>query len=227
MKGRRHDRRDAGLRAARPRDRAPPSARRSGPRGSAAACSRSLGLFAFYSAIGSFDDHRDVLVLDRRAGRRAADARDDRRPPVGPGRRRHGRRGHGPARPRRPRSRGAARSLIVVPLWVAHDHGQPARRQGRQPDGRSSPAASSTPSPISLGAFAGILSERSGMLNIAIEGKFLVGACCTAAVVGLRDPTTSSSGSSRHAAFAGVARGPAARLARASAGRSTRSSAAS
>jgi simple sugar transport system permease protein len=36
--------------------------------------------------------------------------------------------------------------------------------------------------PISLGAFAGILSERSGMFNIAIEGKFLVGAC-TAAIV--------------------------------------------
>ncbi len=35
--------------------------------------------------------------------------------------------------------------------------------------------------PITLGAFAGILSERSGMFNIAIEGKFLIGAC-TAAV---------------------------------------------
>jgi ABC-type uncharacterized transport system permease subunit len=34
--------------------------------------------------------------------------------------------------------------------------------------------------PISLGAFAGILSERSGMLNIAIEGKFLIGACTAA-----------------------------------------------
>jgi general nucleoside transport system permease protein len=31
--------------------------------------------------------------------------------------------------------------------------------------------------PITLGAFAGILSERSGLLNIAIEGKFLIGAC--------------------------------------------------
>lgn len=31
--------------------------------------------------------------------------------------------------------------------------------------------------PISLGAFAGIISERSGMANIAIEGKFLIGAC--------------------------------------------------
>ncbi len=34
--------------------------------------------------------------------------------------------------------------------------------------------------PITLGAFAGILSERSGMLNIAIEGKFLIGACAAA-----------------------------------------------
>ena len=31
--------------------------------------------------------------------------------------------------------------------------------------------------PISLGALAGILSERSGMLNIALEGKLLIGAC--------------------------------------------------
>lgn len=31
--------------------------------------------------------------------------------------------------------------------------------------------------PISLGAFAGIMSERSGINNIAIEGKMLVGAC--------------------------------------------------
>lgn len=34
--------------------------------------------------------------------------------------------------------------------------------------------------PITLGAFAGILSERSGMLNIAIEGKFLLGSCAAA-----------------------------------------------
>jgi general nucleoside transport system permease protein len=39
--------------------------------------------------------------------------------------------------------------------------------------------------PISLGAFAGILSERSGMLNIAIEGKFLLGACAAAIVSSL------------------------------------------
>ncbi len=37
--------------------------------------------------------------------------------------------------------------------------------------------------PISMGALAGILSERSGLLNIALEGKMLVGAC-VAAVAG-------------------------------------------
>jgi ABC-type uncharacterized transport system permease subunit len=31
--------------------------------------------------------------------------------------------------------------------------------------------------PIALGALAGILSERSGMLNIALEGKMVLGAC--------------------------------------------------
>lgn len=32
-------------------------------------------------------------------------------------------------------------------------------------------------SPIAIGALAGILSERSGMFNIALEGKMLIGAC--------------------------------------------------
>jgi general nucleoside transport system permease protein len=31
--------------------------------------------------------------------------------------------------------------------------------------------------PIAMGAFAAMICERSGMLNIAIEGKFLLGAC--------------------------------------------------
>jgi ABC-type uncharacterized transport system permease subunit len=66
--------------------------------------------------------------------------------------------------------------LVVLPLWViatlaALLAGKSANLTGIL-GGTLSLAA-----PISLGAFAGIISERSGMANIAIEGKMLVGAC--------------------------------------------------
>ena len=69
------------------------------------------------------------------------------------------------------------RSLgIILPFWVvtalaAMLVGKPANLTGVL-GGTLSLAA-----PISLGAFAGIISERSGINNIAIEGKFLIGAC--------------------------------------------------
>lgn len=69
--------------------------------------------------------------------------------------------------------------LVLVPLFIAAGlgallDGKPANLTGVF-RGSLEYAV-----PISLGAFAGILSERSGMLNIAIEGKFLLGACAAA-----------------------------------------------
>ena len=66
--------------------------------------------------------------------------------------------------------------VVVLPLWIiatlsALLVGKPANLTGVL-GGTLSLAA-----PISLGAFAGIISERSGIANIAIEGKMLIGAC--------------------------------------------------
>jgi general nucleoside transport system permease protein len=66
--------------------------------------------------------------------------------------------------------------LVVVPLWTiaavaALLAGRPANLTATL-GGTLSVAAQ-----ISLGAFAGIVSERSGISDIAIEGKFLIGAC--------------------------------------------------
>jgi len=47
--------------------------------------------------------------------------------------------------------------------------------------------------PISMAAMAGILSERSGMFNIALEGKMLVGACVAAIVGSVVNMATGSS----------------------------------
>jgi ABC-type uncharacterized transport system permease subunit len=66
--------------------------------------------------------------------------------------------------------------IVVLPLWIITVLsyllvGKPANLTGVL-GGTLSMAA-----PISLGAFAGIISERSGISNIAIEGKMLIGAC--------------------------------------------------
>jgi simple sugar transport system permease protein len=66
--------------------------------------------------------------------------------------------------------------LLLLPSWIITALavmlvGKPANLTGVL-GGTLSLAA-----PISLGAFAGIISERSGMANIAIEGKLLIGAC--------------------------------------------------
>jgi general nucleoside transport system permease protein len=82
--------------------------------------------------------------------------------------------------------RGAAfpwrRSLIVViPLFIAAVLGSLLAGKAANLTGVLS-GSLELAVPITLGAFAGILSERSGMTNIAIEGKFLIGACAAAIV---------------------------------------------
>ncbi len=70
---------------------------------------------------------------------------------------------------------------VVIPLWVITVLG--ALLDGRTANLTGVLAGSMALAvPITLGAFAGLLSERSGMLNIAIEGKMLIGACVAAIV---------------------------------------------
>ena len=121
-------------------------------------------------------DDRDVLVLDQQAGRRAAHAR--RRPSASCGSSTGvvtGRR-----RPWASSIRGAPfpwrrTLLIVVPLWVVTIMASLLDGKAANLTGVITGSLEYAV-PVSLGAFAGILSERSGMLNIAIEGKFLIGA---------------------------------------------------
>ena len=55
--------------------------------------------------------------------------------------------------------------------------------------------------PISMGAMAGILSERSGIFNIALEGKMLIGACVASVVASVMFIATDNAPVS---SFAGV-----------------------
>jgi simple sugar transport system permease protein len=71
--------------------------------------------------------------------------------------------------------------LVIIPAWIAAILA--ALLEGRAANMTGVFSGSlELAVPITLGAFAGILSERSGMLNIAIEGKFLIGACAAAIV---------------------------------------------
>lgn len=66
--------------------------------------------------------------------------------------------------------------ILVLPLWIIAALGALLDGKAANLTGILSNSLSLA-APIALGAFAGILSERSGINNIAIEGKLLVGAC--------------------------------------------------
>jgi ABC-type uncharacterized transport system permease subunit len=66
--------------------------------------------------------------------------------------------------------------LVVLPVWIIATLAALLDGEGANLTGVLA-GTLSLAAPIALGAFAGIISERSGINNIAIEGKFLIGAC--------------------------------------------------
>jgi ABC-type uncharacterized transport system permease subunit len=79
--------------------------------------------------------------------------------------------------------------LVLIAPWIAATlaallEGQPANLSGMI--GGSLELAV----PLTMGALAGILSERSGMFNIALEGKMLIGACVASVVASVTVLTT-------------------------------------
>ena len=75
------------------------------------------------------------------------------------------------------RSAGGAALGAIVVFWVAATLGGAARRQDRQPDRRVRGDARARRADLARARSRASCPSAAGMANIAIEGKFLLGAC--------------------------------------------------